>query len=275
VVAAAPRAVQLSRVTSARLNRQELFVTVNTRVAVVTGAAQGIGYGIALALAGGGARVVVSDVDEERATAAAREIADQTGASTIAVGGDVGVKADATRIIGAALDAWERIDILVNNAGISRDRTVRKLDEADWDEVLRVNLKGPFLCSQAAMTPMTEQRHGRIINIGSRAWLGGFGQANYAASKGGLISFTRTLALEGARAGITANCVVPALIGTALFDQLGEERKAQLAETVPMGRVGSVDDIAWAVLSLAADEAGYITGQHIHVCGGRSLGSAS
>jgi len=250
-------------------------VTVNSRVAVVTGAGQGIGHGIASALAAAGARVVVSDLDEGRAAAAAEEIAGRTGGATVAVGGDVGVKADATRIVGTALEQWDRIDILVNNAGISRDRTVRKMDEADWDEVLRVNLKGPFLCAQAAMTPMAEQRHGRIINIGSRAWLGGFGQGNYAASKGGLISFTRTLALEGARVGVTANCVVPALIGTALFDSLGDERKAELAATVPMGRVGSVDDIAWAVLSLAADEAGYITGQHIHVCGGRSLGSAA
>jgi NAD(P)-dependent dehydrogenase (short-subunit alcohol dehydrogenase family) len=250
-------------------------MTSRTRVAVVTGGGQGIGYGIANGLAAEGVSVVVADLNGEQAANAAEAIAQTTGAALTAVAGDVGVKADAQRMIGAALEHFGRIDILVNNAGIGRDRTVKKMSEAEWDDVLRVNLKGPFLCAQAAMTPMTEQRFGRIISIGSRAWLGGFGQANYSASKGGLVSLTRTLALEGARAGVTANCVIPALVGTPLFQQLGEERRAELAATVPMGRVGSVEDIAWAVRSLAADEAGYITGQYIHVCGGRSLGSAT
>lgn len=250
-------------------------MSVTGRVAVVTGAAQGIGYGIARRLAAGGAVVVAADLDEDRAAQSAAELAAATEATVTSVGGDVGNRADAQRIVGAALERFGRIDILVNNAGIGRDRTVRKMSEEEWDDVLRVNLKGPFLCAQAAMTPMVDQKFGRIVNIGSRAWLGGFGQANYSASKGGLISLTRTLALEGARYGVTANCVVPALVGTSLFQQLPDERRAQLAETVPMGRVGAVDDIAWAVESLAAEEAGYITGQYIHVCGGRSLGSAT
>lgn len=250
-------------------------MTSRRRVAVVTGGAQGIGYGIARGLADEGVSVVVADLDQEHAERAASELAHASGAEVSAVAGDVGVKEDAQRFVGAAIEKFGQIDILVNNAGIGRDRTVRKMSEEEWDDVLRVNLKGPFLCSQAAMHPMVEQRFGRIINIGSRAWLGGFGQANYSAAKGGLISLTRTLALEGAKAGVTANCVVPALVGTPLFQQLDEERRAQLAATVPMGRVGTVEDIAWAVRSLAADEAGYITGQYIHVCGGRSLGSAT
>jgi NAD(P)-dependent dehydrogenase (short-subunit alcohol dehydrogenase family) len=249
-------------------------MSVQDRVAVVTGAAQGIGLGIATRLARSGAVVVINDLDAQRAEEAAGKVAADTGATVHGVGGDVGSKAGAEALVAATLDGFGRVDIVVNNAGIGRDRTVLKLSEEDWDEVIRINLKGPFLVAQQAMAPMREQKHGRIINIGSRAWLGGFGQANYSAAKGGLISLTRTLALEGAKHGITANCVVPALIETPLFQQLEEAAKQRLAGTVPMGRVGQPDDVAWAVESLAADEAAYITGQHLYVCGGRSLSSA-
>jgi 3-oxoacyl-[acyl-carrier protein] reductase len=244
------------------------------RVAVVTGAGQGIGYAIAEGLASEGATVVIADIDEAGAQRAADRLTADSGGKVLAVGGDVGAKEDASRIVDRTVEQCGRIDVLVNNAGIGRDRTVKNMSEDEWDEVLRVNLKGAFLCSQAALRPMIEQAYGRIVNIGSRAWLGGFGQANYAASKGGLISLTRTIALEGARAGVTANCVVPALVSTPLYERLPDERKAVLAATVPMGRVGSPADIAWAVRSLAAEEAAYITGQHIYVCGGRSLSSA-
>ncbi|NEK59588.1 glucose 1-dehydrogenase [Geodermatophilus sabuli] len=250
------------------------LVSVQDRVAVVTGAAQGIGLGIAGRLARSGALVVVNDLDQQRAEEAAGKLAADTGATVHAVAADVGLREGAADLVSSALARFGRVDILVNNAGIGRDRTVLKLSEEDWDEVIRVNLKGPFLAAQQVMAPMREQKHGRIVNIGSRAWLGGFGQANYSAAKGGLLSLTRTLALEGARHGITANCVMPALIETPLFQQLDDAAKARLAGTVPMGRVGRPEDVAWAVESFAADEASYVTGQHVYVCGGRSLSSA-
>ncbi|MUU71493.1 glucose 1-dehydrogenase [Pseudarthrobacter sp. GA104] len=247
-------------------------MTVKGRVALVTGAAQGLGYTIAANLARAGAIVVIADLQDDEVEKAAARIAAEASAEVFAVSGDVSSAEDSRRWVDTAVERYGRLDILVNNAGIARDKTIRKMTEEQWDAVIRVNLKGPFLCSQAALTPMLEQRHGRIISIGSRAWLGGFGQANYAASKGGLISFTRTLALEGARHGVTANCVVPALMKTPLFENdLSKERQEELAATVPMGRVGEPEEIAWAVQSLAADEAGYITGQHLNVCGGRSL----
>ena len=245
-------------------------MNVRGRVAIVTGSGQGIGEGIARALGEAGARVVVNDLVGERVGRVASEM-DAEGMITVGVAADVATAEGAETVVNSALDAFDRIDILVNNVGMARDGWLVKMSEDDWDDVLRVNLKSQFLCTRAAAPHMMEQKYGRIVNVSSRAWLGGPGQANYSASKGGVVSLTKTVALEMARFSITANCVAPALVDTPLFRGLDEAVQERLVKTVPAGRIGTPSDIGNAVLFFASDEASYITGQVLYVCGGRSV----
>ena len=247
-------------------------MNVQDRVALITGAGQGIGAGIARVLGDAGAKVVVNDLVEDRVEESVSTL-QSSGVDAMGVASDVGTAEGAEAMVAGAIDAHGRVDILVNNAGIARDSWLVKMTDENWDDVMRVNAKSQFLTSRAAAPHMMEQEHGRIVNISSRAWLGGPGQANYAASKGAVISLTRTLALEMARYKITANCIAPALVDTPLFQALEEGVKERLVKTIPLKRVGTPEDIGHAVLYLASDEASYVTGQVLYVCGGRSLGA--
>src|SRR5512146_282426 len=238
------------------------------KVALVTGASRGIGRSIALALAGEGARIVAVDLGLPETEALVAEIK-AAGGEALAVQGNVTVAADAERMFEAAVEKFGRVDILVNNAGITRDALLLRMKDEDWDAVLTVNLKGAFLCSRAAAKVMAKQRYGRIINIASVVGqMGNAGQANYCASKAGLIGLTKSNARELAKRNVTVNAVAPGFIATAMTDVLPEKVKQELAAQIPMERLGSADDISNAVLFLAAERSGYITGQVIGVNGG-------
>ncbi len=250
---------------------EDAAVGVQDRVALVTGAGSGIGECVARTLAAHGAAVVVNDVAPGAAQRVAADLARQ-GSRAVAVTGSVVSAEDVDSMVREAQDAFGRLDILVNNAGIGRNAALQRLSHADWDVVMDVNLNGVFLCSQSAARLMREQRYGRIVNVASRAWLGWYGQANYAASKGGVVSFTRTLAIELASRGITANAVAPGQIETPLtYKENPPEGIERLLKAQPSGAFGKPEDVAWAVLYFASDEAAYVTGQTLYVCGGKSI----
>ena len=238
------------------------------KVAVITGASRGIGRSIALALAAEGAKIVVVDLDLAATEAVVAELQNM-GAEAVAVIGNVTVAADAEKMIDSAVQSFGRVDILVNNAGITRDGLLMRMKEDDWDAVLTVNLKGAFLCTKAVSKVMTKQRSGRIINIASVVGqMGNAGQANYCASKAGLIGLTKSNARELAKRNITVNAVAPGFIATAMTDALPEKSREELVAQIPLARLGSPDDIAHAVVFLAAAGSGYITGQVLAVNGG-------
>jgi 3-oxoacyl-[acyl-carrier protein] reductase len=238
------------------------------KVAVVTGASRGIGRSISLALAAEGARIVAVDLDINETEKVAVEIR-ALGVEALAVQGNVTVTADAERMIEAAVEKFGRVDILVNNAGITRDGLLLRMKDEDWDAVLTVNLKGAFICSRAAAKVMAKQRSGRIINIASVVGqMGNAGQANYCASKAGLIGLTKSNARELAKRNVTVNAVAPGFIQTAMTEALPEKVRQELAAQIPLERLGRAEDIANAVVFLAAERSGYITGQVIGVNGG-------
>ena len=238
------------------------------KVAVITGASRGIGRSIALALAAQGATIVAVDMDQVSTEAVVAELK-AAGGKALAVVGNVTVSADVDRMIDEAMGAFGRVDILVNNAGITRDGLLMRMKDEDWDAVLSVNLKGAFLCTRAAFKVMSKQRYGRIINIASVVGqMGNAGQANYCASKAGLIGLTKSNAREMAKRSITVNAVAPGFIATAMTDALSDKVRAELTAQIPLERLGSADDIANAVVFLASEAAGYITGHVLSVNGG-------
>lgn len=236
-------------------------------VAIVTGAARGIGKSIAMALSKEGASVVLSDIMEEVHKTAA-EIG-ESGGKAVAVVGNVTKFSDCEAIVDMAIQTFGKIDILVNNAGITRDNLVLRMSEEDWDAVLNINLKGAFLCTKAAIKPMIKQRSGKIINIASVIGLmGNVGQANYAASKGGVISFTKSMAKELGSRHIRVNAIAPGFIESKMTDAVSEEAKSSLFKGIPLGTLGKPEYVADAVVFLASPAASYITGQVLNVDGG-------
>jgi 3-oxoacyl-[acyl-carrier protein] reductase len=238
------------------------------QVALVTGSARGIGKAIALGFAQRGADVVVSDVSLEDARVTSEELA-RLGVKTLAVRLDVSRSDEVVRTFGEIMSAFGRLDILVNNAGITKDNLLLRMKEEEWDAVMNINLKGVFLCAKEAVKIMAKQRSGRIINIASVvAFMGNPGQANYSASKAGIVGLTKTIAKEYAGRGITSNAVAPGFITTAMTDALSEQVKEEMKKAIPLARFGTVDDVTNAVLFFASPSSGYITGQVLHVNGG-------
>ncbi len=236
--------------------------------AIITGGGRGIGRAIAESLAGRGVNIAVVDVNLDIAKEAAEALG-KMGVKSIALKADVSNSSDTAAIFENAVKEFGKVEILVNNAGITRDGLLLRMKEEDWDAVLNINLKGTFLCSKEAVKVMSKQRYGRIINIASVvAFMGNPGQANYSASKAGIVGLTKTVAKEYASRGITANAVAPGFITTAMTDALPENVKQEMFKAIPMGKFGTVEDVANSVVFFALPESGYITGQVIHVNGG-------
>lgn len=238
------------------------------QVALVTGGARGIGRAISENLAKKGVSLAIADVSIESAAQAAKELA-TLGVKTSAVRMDVSKSDEVGKAFGDIASAFGRLDILVNNAGITKDGLLMRMKEEDWDAVININLKGVFLCSKEAVKVMVRQKYGRIVNIASIvAFMGNPGQANYSASKAGIVGLTKTIAKEYASRGITVNAVAPGFIATAMTDALAENVKQEMLKSIPAGKFGSVEDVAGAVVFLASPESGYITGNVVHVNGG-------
>ena len=240
----------------------------NDKVAVVTGAARGLGQAIAVKLAEAGADIALCDLNAEWLEETAGKVK-AVGRKVECYGVNVADGESVTAGFKAITKDFGKIDVLVNNAGITKDGLIMRMSEDDWDAVLNVNLKGVFLCTKAASRSMMKQRSGTIVNIASVIGLmGNAGQANYAASKGGVISFSKTVAKELASRNIRCNAVAPGFIRTAMTDALDEEVQTKMKELIPLSRFGEPEDIANVVLFLASDASAYVTGQVLSTCGG-------
>ena len=238
------------------------------KTALVTGASRGLGRAIALKLAQEGARVALNYRSGEQQC---REVADRIsalGGTPLLLRGDVSIKGEARGLVASVLEQWGQLDVLVNNAGITRDRSMRKLTDDDWTEVINTNLNSVYYCTSAALKPMIERKFGRVVNISSFVGqAGNFGQANYSASKGGVIAFTKSVAIEVARHNITVNDIAPGFTETDMLAKVAPDVREQILTKIPMGRFGKPEEIASAVAFLCS-EGDYITGQQINVNGG-------
>ena len=241
------------------------------KVALITGAGSGIGEATAIRFSEEGAKVVVNDVRLENANKVAEKIKANDGEAMV-LKADISKKDEVEGMIEQVLERFGRLDILVNNAGINRDAFAKKMTEEEWDDVININLKGTFLCVQAALNAMSKQNYGRIINTSSIGAMGNLGQANYAASKCGVIGLTKTLALECARYNINVNCVAPGATKTPMTAKIPGEIAEGIRKKIPLKRFAEPKEIANVHLFLASEEASYITGQVIFVDGGISVG---
>jgi 3-oxoacyl-[acyl-carrier protein] reductase len=246
-----------------------MVMSLEGKIALVTGAARGIGRAIALELARAGAHVVVNYAGSEQA---AREVVAEVeglGQQALAIQANVADADSVQAMIKQVLDTFGRLDILVNNAGITKDNLLMRMKDEEWEDVINVNLKGVYHCIKAVSRQMMKQRAGRIINISSVVGvLGNAGQANYVAAKAGVIGLTKTVAREFASRGITVNAVAPGFISTDMTAKLSEEIREELLKQIPLGQLGQPEHIAKAVRFLASDDAAYMTGQTLHVDGG-------
>ena len=249
------------------------------KVAWITGAGSGIGRATAQRFGAEGARLFLTDIETAGLEEAAADL-QSAGVAVAVAKGDVSRREDVARMVDQALQVFGQLDVLINNAGINRDALAVKIKDGEvqmlgddrWDPVLDVNLKGTFLCAQAAAVPMIRQKYGRIVNTSSIGALGNVGQANYSASKAGIIGLTKTLALEWARFNIHVNCVAPGATETRMTAGIPDNLRQALVEKIPLRRLGQPEEIAAAHLFLASDDAGYITGQVLFVDGGISVG---
>ncbi len=239
------------------------------KIALITGAARGIGKQIALRFAEEGAKLVLTDVRAEILEQTGIEIEQKFGTKPLCLTFDIRNAQQIDEAVKKILDTFSRIDILVNNAGITRDQLLAMMSEQEWDDVLSVNLKSVFLCTKAVTKVMMRQRYGRVVNMASVVGvMGNAGQANYAASKGGVIAFTKTVAKEFAKRNITANAIAPGFIDTDMTKTIPEKIMEQMKAAIPLARLGQPEDVANLALFLASDLSSYITGQVVHVDGG-------
>ena len=239
------------------------------KIAMVTGASRGIGAAIAKRLASEGAKVAINyNSSKEQALQVLSAV--QEVSEGMLVQGDVSVQADAEKVLSQVIENWGKIDILVNNAGINRDKLLMRMDASDWDDVMNVNLRGTFLCTKLVLPYLIKQRRGNIVTVSSVVGLSGNpGQVNYAASKAGLVGFTKALAREVASRNITVNALAPGFITSGgMVDELSSDAKETILKKIPMGRFGTVDEVAECCLFLCSDQSSYITGQVITMDGG-------
>jgi 3-oxoacyl-[acyl-carrier protein] reductase len=241
------------------------------RIAIVTGAARGLGEAIALRFAEEGAHLSLCDVDLESTQRTAQKVKD-LGREAMAIKVDVSKYSEVQGLVDETLRQFKRVDILINNAGVTRDAQIKNMTEEMWDLVIDVNLKGAFNACKAVYKPMSEQKYGKIVSLSSRAYLGNFGQVNYSASKAGIVGLTRTLALEFARFNANVNAIAPSMVETDIIKTVPKEVFDRIVANIPFKRIGQPREIANVALFLVSDEASYVTGQTIIVCGGRSIG---
>ena len=242
------------------------------RVALVTGASRGIGEVIAVALARQGARVAVNYFTGADRAARVVSAIEESGGEALAIGADVSVQGEVEALVAGTIEKWGGVDILVNNAGITRDKLLLRMNADDWDEVINVNLRSVFLCTRTVLPHMVRKRYGRIVNISSVVGVSGnAGQANYAASKAGMIGFTKAVAREVASRNITVNALAPGYITTDMVDRLSDEVQKAILARIPMNQFGTPEAVAEAVCFLASEDAGYITGQTLGIDGGLAI----
>jgi 3-oxoacyl-[acyl-carrier protein] reductase len=239
------------------------------KIAIITGSARGIGKAIAEEYAAHGAKVVISDILQDKADETAKEIKEKYSVETLAVKADVSKYDEVENLVNKTIEVFGQIDIIVNNAGVTRDNLIMRMSEQEWDMVININLKGVFNCTKAVTRPMMKQRSGRIINITSVVGeMGNPGQINYSASKAGVIGMTKTSAKELGSRGIRVNAIAPGFIVSEMTDKMTDQAKESLTKLIPVGNLGYPKDVANAAVFLASEMSSYITGQVINVCGG-------